>query len=309
MTEEGKAAAATVIELLAKRGPLTRYGVADFLKDSTNYATSHIYATVDELEAVGIIISKASPWRAGGMRRECYLSFKGLIKYLASYRPPSSPGATIIEKPGETEEDLRLRAEREMGEYQARLEEARQLFKKYGELLNYPLFRECEVFEEITLGGFYHYFTEIAKLLVHRPPIPEDWSRATKAEIERMRELKQRAAHHQRVRERYHLEPMVRFEVREGKEVQTGVIDSAKTLEEEIQGAERIATTMLEVEDRAWREAFALHFFEYLQAYLKDAPVPNQSLYRLAESILQRKRAAFLKDEQMLNAVTNYFKP
>lgn len=302
-----------VIEVLAEEPKLTPYAVARKVR----CADSRAWNILRELSDVGMVIAVERKERdlelpRGELaklrrRRETVkyaLSFKGLITYLASYKFEPPIGISKQKEDGkiETVSELIERVEREFKEYKDKYLKIREIIRRYGELFEYPLFAECKTLERITKGSLYWYFIKVATFMVSRPPLLT-YSEMAKDEAKRRNWLKSM------IRVLKPLEGRFKLERIEGTEV-VEEVDVIKEYEKELHYTEMTIQTLKEVEDKVWRENFALGFFEFAFPFFEGGEiVPNPELYCFSQTLLEKKKSEFESVIQMLNVVSNKFGP
>jgi hypothetical protein len=268
-----------VLSFLAKEGPANTYQIKKGLE--IRYSVAH--ESVRALKEGRLIKLKGERLGEKGVKTQVYeLTFRGFLQYLASLqlpRPPDMSSAT--ESAGEKRAANFVRKRRE---YLQNVEGLAKVIESQGQGLGYALFAECRGLVEHFGPTVYQDFVSTARLLTTLNPPPIGAAQLAK-------ELRRERKRLEREREFLLRNPGVRTAVFEGSRV----IEAAKAqtladqLAEEIKHLEERRQTLLDLEDRRLREAYAEHFLERLTCY-PPAKMSNENLHRFAVSILNAKR-------------------
>jgi predicted ArsR family transcriptional regulator len=179
-----------VLESLAEKGPLNMWSI----KKEKKMVYSTVHKAVNSLKEDGLIEPAMTVNSEKGGKTEIYrLTFRGFLTYLASYQlktAASSTSPSLLESKNwdafidkysrrkisakswndEYLKDLKEKHTRERGRFLEDLQKLAAVVNRNGKLTNYPLFKECRVFEKHFGIFIYLNFVDIARFTcIHSP--------------------------------------------------------------------------------------------------------------------------------------------
>ena len=240
-------------------GPMTKWE----LKKKAEMEYSRVHEAVSLLERDGRVRVFDKVTSEKGLEMKVYgLTFKGVVAYLASVEL-KRPEQIYPLKPGETVESARKKYDSEREAYQKQLKEVTAFLERYGQLLDYALFKEIHWLMER-----YPFVVEdivgIAKFIEFFRPFPRGFMQTIEGAEKSLSELKRKKW--EMLRNPQMREPVV-IEIQEGKIVRRESFDPFEEVENEIKILEERLRILRQKEEEWWRRCFTACFAERYEAY------------------------------------------
>jgi len=269
-----------VMMALAEHGPMNKWKI----KEKVNLEYPRVHEAISKLENEGYVKVYDIETSDKGLNMKIYgLTFRGVTSYLASVslEPPPAIG-----EPGESIEAFSKRYTEEKHRYLAEIEKLAKFLEFYGELLDYPIFKEARWLAERCGVNVYHDILDVAKLTEMYPPFPS-------AAMQIIKELKKQKQTLKKKKWQMLKAPQMR------KKSVVTIIENGKTREVEfdpfadvnkrLNQVEQKLEILLNKENEFWKWEFAERFFERLVPLKGRGKMNNENLRKFAEEGYRRK--------------------
>ncbi len=240
------------------------------LIDATRISKAALSANLRRLITEGLVQRKGTSY---------LLTFKGFVHLLASVPIPREPNPVSSD---ETGEDFVEHYQKDMRIYKERNRELKSLFETWGRVLGYPLFQESATVEKVMRKGLYSNYIRVAQTMVRTPRVNFEIDQSIEDNLKRDKELIQRG-----------------FSLMTN-ELADITVKGQKAVEWTI-------AAMRSVEERVWKEDFAIFFSDTLAAFSKGKNVPNQNLAQYFKKLAERKAREFQELLLRLNDISTCF--
>lgn len=290
MSLERSQNALELLSFIAENGPKTLYEI----HKEKGMRRSSVHLALEILNEKNLICLDIEESRKRDRNAKVYaLTIKGLIVFLSNYNLPKSPaGWRARALPSESLEEaikkLEEKLKREFGIYRLEVDRFKEILKKNGELLQYPLFLHCHSFEQ-TIPDIYENFIKIAQRILEEPP--SKWHILS---VNRFRTKKKKIEKSLKMAQKFFTGKFVVFQGE--KETPFDPIAFEKQRLELVKEELR---TVFRIEDEFLRESFFMYFLMWFRG--SRVKLPNRDLYHYTKSLHDKEKKRFNSNKQVLD--------
>jgi len=262
-----------VIKSLAEKKALNMWEI----KEQKGLFYSTVHKAVNTLQKEGLVEPVKAQKSEKGMTTTLFsLTFQGFVRYLAS-QPKLWQSKEIA--PLREAELLEKKQEKKKEEFSKLI----AITESYGELLNYPIFKEIRWLTERYGPYLLHDVMDVARLV--------EASGAMELIERYRRELSQLMKEKQKILRSPEFQREVKMSsVQNGKILQTSYYDPVSEIDQKVQSAERSLEILLRKQTEWWKRMFTVRLAERILASPAEGDMHNEALYLLFKQVADRIR-------------------
>ncbi len=266
-------AQAQVIKSLAEKKALNMWEI----KEQKGLFYSTVHKAVNTLQKEGLVEPVKVQKSEKGMTTTLFsLTFQGFVRYLASQPELLHPKEIA---PLREAELLKKKQEKKKEEFSKLI----GITESYGELLNYPIFKEIRWLTERYGPYLLHDVMDVARLV--------EASGAMELIERYRRELSQAMKEKQKSLRSAEVQREVKmFSVQNGKTLETSYCEPVAKIDQKVRSVERCLEILLRKQTEWWKRMFAVHLAERILLFPAEDDMHNEALYLLFKQVADRIR-------------------